>query len=64
MKLFEIYVVFDSLSVKIDLLLLFHLKKLLVSGMDLLSLFYLLSLKWFFFLIGPFFFWVDFLHKV
>ena len=27
MKLFEIYVVFDSLSVKIDLLLLFHLKK-------------------------------------
>lgn len=49
MKLFEIYVVFDSLSVKIDLLLLFHLKKLLVSGVDLLSLFYLLSLKCFFF---------------
>ena len=39
MKLFEIYVVFDSLSVKIDFLLLFHLKKLVVHGVGLLSCF-------------------------
>ena len=37
MKSFEIYVVFDSLGVKIDLL--FHLKKLVVHGVGLLSCF-------------------------
>ena len=39
MKLLEIYVVFDTLSVKIDFLLLFHLKKLVVHGVGLLSCF-------------------------
>ena len=63
MKLFEIYVVFDSLSVKIDFLLLFHLKKLVVRGVGLLSCF--ICLVWSGFLFkSDLFFWVDFLNEV